>query len=114
MSGEAYLLKGELRAGGEEGAKKSPAFALKDRGFLPASTLHSLYLEDSFVKRIRTRFSDSRIILLGLTSSEYFWPPCAFPILTTSGFLQVSSPNTAAGPSPSLTGFPFSGYSLFD
>ena len=65
-----------------EGFKKNPQLSHGRLGILPADTLHSLILEDHFVKNIQGRFSDSRIFLLGLKSSWTFRPPCAFPPLT--------------------------------
>ena len=47
-----------LSAAGEKGPKKTQP-PLGRLGILPASTLHSLILEDLLVKSIQTRFSDS-------------------------------------------------------
>ena len=46
-------------AGRGEGSKKNPQPSPERLGILPASTLHSLSLEDLLVKSIQTRFSDS-------------------------------------------------------
>jgi len=78
-----------------KGSKKNPDSAWKT-GVLPARTLHSLILEDLFVKHIQAGF-----LTLG---SSYSLRLPILPPSTCSGFtwwpLQVSSPNTAAGPSP--------------
>lgn len=82
---------------------------MEDRGFLPASTLHSLNLEDSYVKRIRARFSDSP----DLNSPSQSLRISGFLVKAlTSVYPEVGI--TAAGPSPTLTGFPFPGYHLFN
>ncbi len=45
-------------SGRGEGVKKNPQPSPERLGILPASTLHSLILEDLLVKPIQTRFSD--------------------------------------------------------
>jgi hypothetical protein len=106
-SPEPYMVQGW-----GEGFKKNPQPSHGRLGILPADTLHSLILEDLFVKNIQAGF-----LTLG---SSYF---LRLPILRSardSGSLQVSSPITAAGPSPTfsvlteITGFPFSGYRLLN
>jgi len=54
------------------------------------------------------RSSDLRIILI--TAPSHLMnnrQPCLAAIVTGSGILQLSSPITAAGPSPILTGVPY-------
>ena len=90
---------------------KKPQPSPERLGFIPASTLHSLILEDFFVKNIQAGF-----LTLG---SSYFLrlPILSFP--KDSGLLQVSSPITEAGPFPTFPlmqdhGVPFIWISLLN
>lgn len=73
---------------------------MEDRGCLPASTLHRLCLEDSFVKCIQARFSDFRIILL---------PAPSHPELVEGQWLFAGFvPEYSGGSVPDFDGVPFS------
>jgi hypothetical protein len=93
---------------GEEGLKKNPQASHGRLGILPACTLHRLSLEDCFVKNIQAGF-----LTLG---SSYFLRLPILSLSKDSGLSQVSSPITAAGPSPifpvktEITEFPSPGY----
>ncbi len=87
--------------------KKNPRPSFGRLGILPAYTLHSLILEDLSVKNIQAGF-----LTLG---SSYSLRLPTLRQAQDSGLLQVSSPITAAGPSPTfpsneITGFPIPGY----
>jgi hypothetical protein len=97
----------KMKIAEEKGLKKIPGLLSERLGILPASTLHSLILEDFSVKDIQTRFSDSP----GLNSpsrpesdeGQWLFLLRHLPRMTWAGM-------TAAGPSPTLTGFPTPGY----
>jgi hypothetical protein len=56
LADQACPPKQILRAGGGEGFKKNPQPPYRRLGILPAFTLHSLILEDLFVKDIQAGF----------------------------------------------------------
>ena len=78
-----------------EGFKKNPQPSHGRLGILPACTLHSLILEDHFVKNIQAGF-----LTLG---SSYFLRLPTLTFRRAVAYLQVSSPITAAGPSPTFS-----------
>jgi hypothetical protein len=91
--------KGSQTLSRGEGSKKNPQPSHGRLGILPACTLHSPFLEDLSVKDIQAGF-------LTLGSSYFLRLPILSPEFVEgskdSGLSQVSSPTTAAGPSPTF------------